>query len=277
VELLDLVPRLTDPAAYGGDPRDAFDVVVPSLPGFGFSERPTRAGANLHRTAALWEELMTALGYTRFGAQGGDFGAGVCTALGLRDAGRLVGIHLNYIPGSYLPPDLSDLSPEEGAFRADAAAWYAAAGGYARVQRTTPQTVAVALNDSPAGLAAWILEKFWLWMDPAHREDGVGGVRLDTLLTNVMVYWLTETAPSAARLYHEVARRPLHFAPGERVRVPCGVARFAHEAPFPPRRWVERGYHVTRWQEIPCGGHFAALEEPERLAEDIHAFFRPLR
>jgi pimeloyl-ACP methyl ester carboxylesterase len=274
VEMLKIIPLLADPASHGGDPEDAFDVVVPSLPGFGFSERPTAAGMDLFRIAELWDALMAGLGYERYGAQGGDFGAGVSTTLGLRDTGRLAGIHLNYIPGSYRPPSVEGLTEEERRFERDAADWYAAAGGYAHVQRTTPQTLAFALNDSPVGLAAWIVEKFWLWMDPASRGERV---TRDDLLANVMVYWLTETISSSMRLYHEVARNPLHFAPGQRVRVPCAVARFPEEAPFPPRPWVERGYDVVHWSDLPRGGHFAALEEPELLAQDVRDFFRDLR
>ena len=167
IELLPVIPRLTDPAAYGGDPEDAFDVVAPSIPGYGFSTLPV-AGVNTFRIAELWAELMTRLGYPRFGAQGGDWGASVCTCLGLRSSDRVAGIHLNYIPGSYRPliaADSRPLSPGEEAFQASQSAWAQDEGGYAAIQRTRPQTLGYALNDSPVGLAAWIAEKLRAWAD----------------------------------------------------------------------------------------------------------------
>ena len=278
LEMLDLVPRLADPARFSADPRDAFDVVVPSLPGFGFSDRPQAPGSNLFHAADLWAELMSALGYDRFAAQGGDFGASVSTLLGLRHPQRLIGIHLNYIPGSYRPsldPPAPPLTPEEEAFRAEATRWADAEGAYSHLQRTYPQTLAYGLNDSPAALAAWILEKFRNWGDcqgnlECHFDR-------DWLLANVTLYWLTQTIASSTRLYWETARAPLRFAPGERVTVPVAVARFPREAPFPPRSWVERGYNLERWTPMPRGGHFPALEDPAALAADLRAFFRPLR
>jgi pimeloyl-ACP methyl ester carboxylesterase len=232
---------------------------------------------NTFRTADLWAALMEGLGYARFAAQGGDFGASVSTGLALAHPGRLTGIHLNYVPGSYAP-DLSSgppLSIEEQAFLADRARWAEEEGGYAHQQRTMPQTLAHALNDSPAGLAAWIVEKFRGWSDCGG--DWRKRFTAEELLTNVTIYWVTQTIGSSMRLYRETARRPLHFAPEERVRTPTAIARFAKEAPFPPRSWVERGYDVVRWTEFDRGGHFAAMEEPELLAGEIRAFFRPLR
>ena len=273
--MLKVVPLLSDPAGHGGDAADAFDVVVPSLPGFGFSDRPDRPGMNLFRIADLWAELMAGLGYARFGAQGGDFGAGVSTALGLRHPDRLVGLHLNYIPGSYQPAEAGNLTAEERQFRQEVDDWYALEGGYAHVQRTRPQTLALGLNDSPAGLAAWIVEKFRDWGDCGG--DVERRFSRYELLTNVTLYWMTQTIASSMRLYLEVRKAPLHFQPSQSVRAPCGIARFPKEAPFPPRSWVERGYDVRRWTTMPSGGHFAALEEPALLAEDIRAFFRPLR
>src|SRR5262245_13153468 len=277
-EMLKLIPLLTDPALFGADAADAFDVVVPSMPGFGFSDRPRQPGMNVWRIADLWAELMAGLGYARFGAQGGDFGAGINTVLGLNHSARLIGVHLNYIPGSY-QPDLSSgtagLTEEERQFLRDVEEWSQLEGGYSHAQRTRPQTLAYGLNDSPAGLAAWIVEKFQAWGDC----DGEVERRFtkDELLTNVMIYWASETIGSSMRLYYEGRRAPLHFRPGQFVNVPCGFARFPLEAPFPPRSWVERGYNVEHWVEMPRGGHFAAMEEPQLLAEDIRAFFRPLR
>lgn len=277
VEMRKLIPLLADPGARGGDPADAFDVVVPSLPGYGFSGRPSSPGMNAFRVAALWARLMEGLGYTRFGAQGGDFGASVTTALGLEHAGRLTGIHLNYIPGTYAP-DLSagpPLSAEEEAFLAERERWAEEEGGYAHVQRTRPQTLAFALNDSPAGLAAWIVEKFRSWSDCGG--DWRTRFTAEELLTNVTIYWVTETIGSSVRFYREMARRPVRFAAGQRVRTPTGVVRFAREEPLPPRSWVERGYDVVRWTGFDRGGHFAAMEEPELLAGEIRALFRPMR
>jgi pimeloyl-ACP methyl ester carboxylesterase len=278
VEMLKIIPLLTDPERHGGDPADAFDIIVPSLPGFGFSDRPAESGMNLFRTAELWKQLMLGLGYQRFAAQGGDFGASVSTLLGFGYPESLVGIHLNFIPGSYRPylgPGVRGLSELEKQFLADADQWYQAEGGYSHIQRTKPQTLSYGLNDSPAALAAWIVEKFHAWGDC----DGEVEKRFtkDELLTNVTIYWATETIHSSTRLYYETRKAPLHFKQGERIHVPCGIAHFPKEAPFPPREWVERFYNVQHWTEMPRGGHFAALEEPALLVNDIRAFFRSWR
>lgn len=278
VEMLKVIPHLTDPVAYGGAAEDSFDVVVPSLPGYGFSDRATEIGMNAFRIAELWVQLMDGLGYRRFGAQGGDWGASVGTCLGLMSPAKLIGLHLNYIPGSFKPyvgSGSRSLSAAENAFLAAQDDWSQTEGGYGHVQATKPQTLAFGLNDSPVGLAAWIIEKFRDWSDC----DGEVERRFtkDELLTNVMIYWTTQTINSSMRLYYEARGRPLHFKEGESVRAPCAVARFLKEAPFPPREWIERGYNVQRWTEIASGGHFAAMEEPDLLVEDIRAFFRPLR
>jgi pimeloyl-ACP methyl ester carboxylesterase len=276
-EMLEIVPLLTDPAAHGFDAADAFDVVVPSLPGFGFSDRPGKPGMNAHRVADLWVELMQALGYDRFAAQGGDLGAGVSTSLGLRHSVHLIGIHLNFIPGSYRPcvDAGQSLTEEEQEYAARAARWFDQNGAYAHLQGTRPQTPAYALNDSPAGLAAWMLEKFREWSDCGG--DVLSRFSRDELLTNVTLYWMTETISSSFRMYYEGRRAPLHFAEGEFVHAPCAMAVFPREIGFPPRRWVERGYNVQRWAEMPRGGHFAAAEEPGLLAADLREFFRELR
>jgi pimeloyl-ACP methyl ester carboxylesterase len=225
----------------------------------------------------LWAGLMNELGYSRFAAQGGDIGAGVSTILGLHHAPRIIGIHLNYIPGSYRPPieEGTKLEQVEEEFLKDASRWYDQHGAYAHVQGTHPQTAAYGLNDSPAALAAWILEKFRDWSD--CDGDLYRRFTRDELLSNVTLYWVTETIHSSFRLYYEGRKAPLHFGPGDFVHVPCAIAHFPKEAPFPPRNWVERGYNVQRWTEMPRGGHFAAMEEPELLAEDIRAFFRGFR
>jgi pimeloyl-ACP methyl ester carboxylesterase len=272
-----IIPMLIDPASFGGDSRDAFDVVVPSLPGFGFSDRPASAGMNAFRVADLWTELMSALGYDRFAAQGGDIGAAVSTALGLRHADRIIGIHLNYLPGSYKPHIVQGAMPtkEEEDFVRSFAQWTEENGAYAHIQRTRPQTLAYALNDSPAGLAAWILEKFRAWSD--CDGDVYRSFSRDELLANVTLYWMTGTIGSSFRMYYENSKAPLRFGPNDYVRPPCAFARFPKELSDPSRRWIERGYNVQQWSDMPRGGHFAALEEPALLAEDIRRFFRQFR
>lgn len=278
-EMLELIPRLTDPERFGGRADDAFDVVVPSLPGYGFSDAPTTPGMHPGRVAELWLALMDALGYGRFGAQGGDWGASVATRLALSAPDRLVGIHLNYLPGSYRPalgPDAPPLSPAETEFLAACERWVESEGAYAHVQRTTPHTLAVGLGDSPAGLAAWLVEKLWGWS--GRDAAGKSTLSRDDVLANVSLYWLTGTIGSSMRLYLEASRHPLRLAAGERIGVPTGLALFPEETPAnPPREWVARGYDVVRWTPMPRGGHFAAWEEPDVLAAEIRAFFRPLR
>jgi pimeloyl-ACP methyl ester carboxylesterase len=267
LEMLRIIPLLTD----------SFDIVVPSLPGYGFSDRPVRPGMNAFRIAEIWVELMSELGYSKFGVQGGDLGAGVATALGLRHPERILGIHLNFIPGSYRPflePGAA-LTPEETEFLNSIGQWSERHGAYSHLQRTRPQTPAYGLNDSPAALAAWILEKFREWSD--CDGDIYNCFSREDLLTNVTLYWMTETIGSSFRLYYENSRAPFHFAPGESVRVPCAIARFPKEISAPPRAWVERGYNVQRWSDMPRGGHFAAHEQPELLAGDLRAFFGDLR
>jgi pimeloyl-ACP methyl ester carboxylesterase len=278
-EMLELIPRLTDPARFGGRAADSFDVVAPSLPGYGFSDSPAAPGMHPGRIAELWLELMDVLGYDRFGAQGGDWGASVATRLALGAPGRVAGIHLNYLPGSYRPllgPGVPALSRAERAFLAACERWDEAEGAYAHVQRTSPDTLAVGLADSPAGLAAWMAEKLWSWSD--RSAEGRSVLSRDDVLANVALYWLTGTVGSSLRLYHEASRHPLRLAAGERIRVPTGMALFPAETPaIPPREWVERGYDLTRWTAMPRGGHFAAWEEPDLLAAEIREFFRPLR
>jgi pimeloyl-ACP methyl ester carboxylesterase len=277
LEMLRIIPMLTDPASYGGSSADAFDVVVPSLPGYGFSDRSSAPGMNVFRVAELWTSLMNELGYKRFGAQGGDLGAGVSTALGLCHHDKILGLHLNFIPGSYRPfldADTKITSAEEEFFKV-ISQWADERGAYSHVQRTRPQTPAYGLNDSPVGLAAWILEKFREWSD--CDGDVYRRFTPDELLTNVTLYWMTQTIHSSFRMYFEGRKAPLQFGEGEFVHAPTAIAHFPRELPFPPRVWIERGYNVQHWTEMPSGGHFAAAEEPELLADDLRAFFRRFR
>jgi len=271
-----LVPMLTDPARYGGDPADSFDVVVPSLPGYGFSARPTERGFTSERTADLFAKLMSEeLGYRRFGAHGGDVGSDVTEKLASAHADSLIGIHLTDVPYWHLftlPQE--GLSEAERGYLEAGRRWQMEEGAYALIQGTKPQTPAYALNDSPAGLAAWIVEKFRSWSDC----DGEVERRFtkDELLANVMIYWATETINSSFRVYYETQHNPPE-RPEEYVSVPTGVAIFPKDIVPAPREFAERFFEVRRWTEMPRGGHFAAMEEPELLAEDLRAFFRPLR
>lgn len=276
-EFLEIIEPLADPGAHGGDPADAFHVVVPSMPGYGFSDHPKEPGMDPQRIAAMWAELMVGLGYDRFAAQGGDWGSMVTTYLGADHGARLIGIHLNMVIA--FPPDptnpAADVTPEELAGLAQMGEFLEKETGYQRIQGTKPQTLAYALNDSPAGLAGWIVEKFHTWSD--CHGDVESRFTKDQLLTNIMFYWVTETANSSCRLYCETMRAG-KFPPKDfKVDVPTGCALFAKEIVQPPRAWVEKMYNVTHWKRFPSGGHFAAMEEPAALVADIREFFRPLR
>ena len=254
------------------------DVVVPSLPGYGFStaapgERAAAVRAAPVQIAELWAELMSGLGYARFVAQGGDWGATISTRLALRYPERVAAIHLNYIPGSYAPylgPGSRPLSADEKTFVAERDRWLDEEGAYGHLQATRPRTPAYALNDSPAGLLAWIVEKFRSWSDCGG--DLESRFSKDELLAHVTLYWLTGSIGTSMRLYREGRAQRLVFGEGARVAVPCAVARFPKEEPMPPRDWVERAYDVVRWTGMPRGGHFAAMEEPELLADDVREF-----
>jgi pimeloyl-ACP methyl ester carboxylesterase len=277
-EMEKVIPLLVDPRAHGGDPADAFHVVVPSLPGYGFSPAPTASGVSSRRIAELWPGLMAELGYARFALQGGDIGAGVSVWTAKLFPDRVVGVHLNFIPYSYRPPlgdELPPLSKEEQAYLDNLAGWSATEGAYAHLHGTKPQTLSYALTDSPVGLAAWIVEKFRSWSDCNGDVEQAFG--FDTLLTDICLYWFSDDINGALRLYKENRLAPLAFNSGERVTPPLGVALFPRELPMPPRTWVERTFDVRRWTVMPRGGHFAALEQPDLLVEDIRAFFRPLR
>jgi pimeloyl-ACP methyl ester carboxylesterase len=278
IEMEHILPLLTDPAAHGGDPADAFHVVVPSLPGYGFSPAPKAPGVNARHIAKLWLGLMNGLGYPRFAAQGGDIGAGVSLWLARRFPEQILGVHVNYIAGSYRPPTgpgTPPLTAEEQAYLDKAAAWAGMEGAYAALHGTKPQTLAYALTDSPIGLAAWIVEKFRSWSDCGGDVERV--FAMDTMLTDISLYWFTDALAASLRLYKENRLRPLTFEALERVASPLGVALFPHELPMPPRSWLERVFNLQRWTSMPKGGHFAALEQPDLLVEDIRAFFRPIR
>jgi microsomal epoxide hydrolase len=275
-EFTEIIPMLTDPASHGGDPADAFTVVAPSLPGYGFSERPRARAMNIQATAEIFLKLMTdVLGYRRFGAQGGDWGSAIVSRMGEVYGQNLFGIHVNMISvGPAEGRNAPDLTPEERVFLGDIERFRQGETGYQWIQGTKPQTLAYGLNDSPAGLCAWIVEKFRTWSD-CHGDVERSFTR-DQLLTNVMVYWVTQTINSSTRLYYEVRHHPWRLKPGARIETPTGIAIFPAELIRPPRHWAERIYNVKRWTVMPAGGHFAAMEEPELLAGDIRAFFREM-
>jgi pimeloyl-ACP methyl ester carboxylesterase len=277
-ELLALVPLLTDPAAHGID-GPAFDVVIPSLPGYGFSQRPARTGVTSRVTAGLWHGLMQTLGYERYGAHGGDWGAAVSTFMALDDPQRIAGLHLvNLDNEPYSGPGSAPLTDVERAYLADFGHWRDTEYGYAAIQSTKPQTVAYGLNDSPAGLAAWIVEKWRAWAD----TDGDVERRFprDFLLTVVTIYWATATIATSMRDYYDNRWSPeTTIGPDDFVAVPTGFAAFVRNfvpEGVAPRQWVERLYDLRRWTPMPKGGHFPAVEEPELLARDIAAFFGEL-
>ncbi|MEU6851075.1 epoxide hydrolase family protein [Actinacidiphila alni] len=269
-----VVPLLTDPGAHGADPADAFDVVVPDMPGYGYSDRPSGPPLNSIAVAGLWAELMTVLGYDRFGAAGGDIGSHVSRYLGLDNPGRVVGVHRTDGGIPVFAGDPAELTPSETAWFEQAAAWGAAEGAYGAMHRTKPQTAAFGLNDSPAGLAAWIVEKLRAWSDCGG--DIERSFTKDEILTNVTVYWLTGTIGSSMRMYRansEIAPEQL----ARRVDVPSGFSLFPADIVRPPRAWLERTANTVRVTEPARGGHFAAFEEPELYAQELRDFFRPYR
>jgi pimeloyl-ACP methyl ester carboxylesterase len=277
VELLPLVPLLTDPDAHGID-GPAFDVVIPSLPGYGFSERPARTGVDYRYTAGLWHALMRGLGYERYAAQGGDFGAGVATFMALDDPGPVIGIHLSNLElAPYTGPGSRPLSLAETAYLQRNESWWRKEGGYKAIQATKPQTLGYGLTDSPAGLAAWILEKWRSWADSGG--DLEARFSRDFLLTLLTIYWATRTITPSMRDYFDNRWFGVTLGADDFVHVPTGVAVFANQYVDdgePPREWAERLYDVRRWTSMARGGHFAPVEEPVLLAKDIAAFFAGL-
>ncbi|MHC2333046.1 epoxide hydrolase family protein [Bradyrhizobium sp. USDA 4454] len=273
VEFHKVIEPLTDPTAHGGSPADAFHVVCPSLPGFGFSAKPTATGWGVDRIASAWAVLMQRLGYTSYFAQGGDWGSAVTTAIGGQDAAHCGGIHIT-LAMSTRPNVEGQPTPEET--RALNGIKYYADwdSGYSKQQSTRPQTLGYGLTDSPSGQAAWILEKFWAWTDCDGHPENI--LSRDELLDNVMLYWVTATAASSARLYWE------SFGPGKRtlhkVGVPTGVAVFPKEIVTPVRKWMETNFtNIQHWSEMPKGGHFSAFEQPELFVGEVRKFFGTLR
>ncbi len=275
-EFLELIPRLTDPARFGGDPADAFTVVAPSLPGYGLSFAPGQRRFGVGDIASTFHALMTdVLGHARFGAQGGDWGSFVTSCIAAAHPASTIGIHLNMLPLRRDPRALDSPTPEEASYLREVAAFTQEEAAYQAIQGTRPQTLAYALTDSPAGLAAWILEKFRAWSD--CDGDPRRAIDLDTMLANVSLYWFTGAIGSSFWPYYARLHGPWPI--GEHgIRVPMGYAAFPREIYRPPRSMAERVYRdIRRWTPMPRGGHFAALEQPAALAHEIAAFFRPLR
>jgi pimeloyl-ACP methyl ester carboxylesterase len=272
IEFLKVIGPLTDPVAHGGKAEDAFHVVIPSLPGFGFSQKPTATGWNLTRIARAWITLMKRLGYQSFFAQGGDWGAGVTTALGAINPPECLGVHLNMAMVYPSADDMAQLTSSEQKAIDKLQFYRDYDSGYAAIQRTRPQTMGYGLVDSPVALAAWMYEKFYAWTDNDGRAEDA--LTTDEMLDNIMLYWLTSTGASSARLYWEsyadIRGKPLH--------TPVGVSIFPDEIFQPSRRWAERVYsNIVYWNEVAKGGHFAAFEQPGIFVDEVRGCFKLLR
>jgi microsomal epoxide hydrolase len=274
-EFTKVLGPLTDPVAHGGQASDAFDVVAISLPGFGFSGKPTERGYSPERMGKIIATLMARLGYTRYGLQGGDWGGIISRLVAINDAEHVAGLHLNFCVAGPPPGAVDPMAgvPAEEVSRYQVRQTYMEnERAYQQLQGTKPQTLGFALDDSPAGLAAWIVEKFHAWCDCG--DDIESRFTKDDLLTNVMLYWVTGTGSSSTRIYYESRRARPNPA---RVTVPTACALFPKEISVPPRAWVAARYNLTRWTVMPQGGHFAALEQPQLLVDDVRAFFRTVR
>ncbi|WP_197701316.1 epoxide hydrolase family protein [Micromonospora coriariae] len=283
VEFAEVVGPLTDPRAHGGDPADAFHLVLPSIPGFTLSGPTTETGWEFKRVAAAFVVLMRRLGYERYGVQGGDWGAIISREIGRTRSDRVIGVHLNLLPNSFQPQEpepheLEALSPPERertlASWERLRSWSRERQGYADIQSTRPQTLAYGLTDSPVGQLAWIVEKFKEWTDSEDRPEDA--VDRDQMLTNVMLYWLTGTAGSSARIYYERAHADYQGMPPELSTAPTALAVFPRDNFIPLRHIADRTNRIVQWTEYDRGGHFAAMEQPELLVDDIRGFFRKL-
>jgi pimeloyl-ACP methyl ester carboxylesterase len=272
VEFLKVIRPLTDPTEHGGDARDAFHVVCPAIPGYGFSDKPREKGWGVRRIAAAWASLMARLGYDRYVAQGGDWGSMITTCIGIQDPAHCAAIHLNM---PIVPPDpatMGSLTPLEQSALAGFKHYQDFDSGYSKQQSTRPQTVGYGLVDSPAGQAAWILEKFWAWTDCDGNPENA--LTRDELLDNVMLYWIPGAGASSARLYWESFSQP----PMDPVTIPVGCSIFPKEIFRSSRRWAEKRFEkLVHWNELPRGGHFAAFEQPESFVSEVRACFRHAR
>ncbi len=277
LEFRDVIGPLTNPAAHGGDPRDAFHLVIPSLPGFGFSDKPTGTGWGISRIADAWITLMDRLGYSRWGAQGGDWGAAVTTAIAHKAPAGCAGIHLNFVMYQPTAEEIADATPAEQAMLASARRYDRMLSGYAKLQATRPQTIGYALSDSPAGLAAWIYAMFQDVSDSGGDTESV--FSNDTMLDDIMMYWLPNTAASSARLYWEAMTemRMGQARPGA-LALPTAISMFPGEKVRLSRAWAEKRFStLVHFNELDHGGHFAAMEQPTAFVSEIRAGFRAMR
>jgi microsomal epoxide hydrolase len=277
MEFHKLLPMLTDPARFGGDPADAFTVIAPSLPGYVFSFKPGQKRFSVEEIAEVFSALMTdVLGYKRFGVQGGDWGSFVASRLGFAFPEHIIGIHLNFLAVRRDPKMVANPTPEEKVFLDQLNLFLKEETGYQWIQGTKPTTLAIALTDSPAGLAAWLVEKFRTWTDCDGNPETA--LTRDEMLVDIMLYWVTSAIGSSFWPYYARMHGPWPIPEGSTVDVPTGYVEFPKEILRPPRSVAERMYtDIRRWKVMPKGGHFAALEQPEALSEEIRAFFRPLR
>jgi pimeloyl-ACP methyl ester carboxylesterase len=275
-EFVKVLGPLTDPARYGGNSEDAFHVVCPSMPGYGFSGPTPEPGWNTQRMARIFAELMSDLGYDHYGAQGGDWGASVAVWLGHIDPEHVMGVHINTVATSPDAPDaFGDLTSEEEQALVRVRRYMAEGAGYGAIQSTRPNTLGVGLDDSPAGLCAWIVDKFWDWSD--HGGDVLRSFTRDELLTDISIYWFTRTATSAARLYYEAVHSGTTAYQIPKLEVPTGCAIFRAEIATPSRRWAELRYNVVHYERLERGGHFAAYEVPDLFVRDVRSFFRKVK
>jgi len=275
VEFAEVIPRLLDPVAYGGKAEDAFHIVAPSLPGFGFSDKPKKPGTGVQRIATLFDTLMRGLGYDRYVAQGGDWGSVITTCIGAQNLGACAAIHVNMPLGRPTADDMNSTDPDVLAGLAALQTYQDWDSGYSKQQATRPQTIGYGLADSPSGQAAWILEKFWRWTDcDGHPENAL---TRDEMLDNIMLYWLPNTATSSARIYWESFGKPILDETGP-VTLPTGCSLFPKEILRPTRDWAARSYtNITYWNKLEKGGHFAAFEQPEVFADELRRYFSTFR
>ena len=271
LEMLKIIPHLTE------SEESPFDLVVPSIIGFGFSKKPTENGSDYGYNAELWHKLMLKLGYNKYGVQGGDIGAGISIKIAQKYPKSIIGLHLNYISDSYKPysEENENIDTHIVKFQKATQMWNEREGAYASLHSTKPLSLAYGLNDSPIGLCGWIIEKFNAWSD--NNGDIENSFTKQELLANVTLYWLTQTIHSSIRMYHEISNSRLKFEKDDFVKTPVGFAKFPKEIPTPPRDYIEKGFNVVHWTEMPKGGHFPALEQPKLLADDMIRFFEKLK
>lgn len=271
LEMLKIIPHLTE------SEESPFDLVIPSIIGFGFSKKPTENGSDYGYNAELWHKLMLKLGYNKYGVQGGDIGAGISIKIAQKYPKSIIGLHLNYISDSYKPysEENENIETHIVKFQKATQMWNEREGAYASLHSTKPLSLAYGLNDSPIGLCGWIIEKFNAWSD--NNGDIENSFTKQELLANVTLYWLTQTIHSSIRMYHEISNSPLKFEKDDFVKTPVGFAKFPKEIPTPPRDYIEKGFNVVHWTEMSKGGHFPALEQPKLLADDMIRFFEKLK